>query len=96
MTCAAPLALIDVVVNCACPLLNVTGLPEFTLSTWNCTVPVGVLDDGAFADTVAVKVTGSPNTVGLFEVTMPVVVEPWFTVRGNADEVLPAKFVSPP
>ena len=31
---------------------------------------------GAFADTVAVKVTLSPNTVGLFEVLTAVVVVP--------------------
>jgi hypothetical protein len=54
----------------ALTLANVTGEPKLLPSTLNCTVPTGV----AVADTVAVKVTDSPNTDGFFDELTTVVV----------------------
>ena len=75
MACPA-LTLSDGVLNWAWPLTRVTGPPLSTPSTWNWTVPVGVEVAGAFGETVAVKVTFSLCTVGLFEVVTCVVVLP--------------------
>ena len=47
----------DEVVNVAEPLLSATGDPRLPAPSLNCTVPVGVPEPGASADTVAVKVT---------------------------------------
>ena len=44
------------------------------------TVPVGVPLPGAAAITVAVNVTGWPNTEGLAEAVTTVLVPSWFTV----------------
>ena len=78
------LTLSDEVVNWAWLPLKVTGEPASTPSTWNWTVPVRVVVAGAFADTVAVKVTLSPKTVGLFAVLTAVVVVPWLMVTVSA------------
>ncbi len=45
-----------VVVNVACPLLRVTGLPTFNPLSSNCTVPVGAAAPVAASRTFAVKV----------------------------------------
>src|ERR1700674_751052 len=82
MVCAPTLS--DEVVSWAFPVLSrVTGLPKFTLSTRNWTVPVGVVVAGAFGETVAVKVTLSPNTVGVFDVVTAIVVVPLVTVTDS-------------
>jgi len=52
------------------------------------TVPVGVPDPGATALTVAVKVTGWPNTEGVREVARAVVVLALLTVCVTVEEVL--------
>ncbi len=84
------------VLNAAVPLLNVTGDPRLLPPSWNCTVPVGVPDPGAIADTVAVKVTDWPLTDGLlFEITV-VKVLAWLTVCVGNEPVPPVKLVSPP
>jgi hypothetical protein len=71
-------------VNVAVPLESMTGPPETTLSTRNCTVPVGVAPAAVppFA-TVAVNVTAVPlvTEVALavrvvVEITVPVVPAP--------------------
>ncbi len=68
MLCAPPDK--DEVVNVAKPLLKVTGEPRLVPPSLNCTLPVGVPEPGATADTVAVNVTDCPNTEGLlFELT---------------------------
>ncbi len=68
MLCAPPDK--DEVVSVAEPLLKVTGEPRLVPPSLNCTLPVGVPEPGATADTVAVKVTDCPNTEGLlFELT---------------------------
>ena len=48
----------------AVPLLRVTSEPRLLPPSLNCTVPVGVPEPGGTAKTVAVKVTGWPNTEG--------------------------------
>src|SRR6266446_9671251 len=93
--------LIDEVVSWALPVLSkVTGLPKFTLSTRNWTVPVGVVVAGAFGETVAVKVTLSPNTVGVLDVLRDIAVVPWLTVTDSFASPhapdAPALFTSPP
>jgi hypothetical protein len=90
------LTLSELVLNCAWPLTRVTGPPLSTPSTWNWTEPVGVVVAGALGETVAVKVTFSPKTVGLFEVASVEVVLPWTTLSVKAGEVLLLKFESPP
>src|ERR1700686_224491 len=96
-----PPTLRDEVVSWAFPVLSrATGLPTFTLSTRNWTVPVGVVVAGEFGETVAVKVTLSPNTVGLFDVITVIVVAPLVPVTDSfalphAPDA-PALFVSPP
>ena len=63
------------VCSIAWPLVSrATGEPEFAPSITNCTEPVGTANDGAFADTVAVKVTFWPRMAGVVsEVTVVVV-----------------------
>ena len=60
------------------------------------TVPVGVPPPGLFAVTVAVKVTDCPDTDGLAEELIDVVVPAFFTIWLNGLEVLPVKVASPP
>ena len=59
------------------------------------TVPVGVPAPGATAPTVAVKITGWPNTVGFGEETRVVVVLALLTVWVRLGEVLVLKLPSP-
>jgi hypothetical protein len=63
------------------------------------TVPVGppaAVVPGAFAVTVAVKVTDWPDDDGLAEEVTVMLVLAWPTVRLNAAELLAAKLLSPP
>jgi hypothetical protein len=53
-----------VVLVCACPPLNATGLPRLEPFALNCTFPAGVPPPGAVAVTVAVNVTFWPNADG--------------------------------
>src|SRR6185369_10092559 len=64
----------------ALPPLRLTGVPKSDPSILNCTVPLGVPDPGTLALTVAVNVTGWPNTDGLADELTTVVVPSWFTV----------------
>jgi hypothetical protein len=64
----------------ALPPLKLTGEPKSDPSILNCTVPLGVPDPGTLALTVAVNVTGWPNTDGLADELTTVVVPSWFTV----------------
>src|SRR5262245_12802671 len=59
------------------------------------TEPVGVPLAGTATFTVAVNVTGRPNTAGLMEEATTVVVGPGATVSVSAGEVLGATFPSP-
>jgi hypothetical protein len=93
ITCEA-LTLSELVLKLATPLVRGTGPPLSTPSTWNWTSPVGAVLAGGAGETVAVKVTFSPNTVGLFEVVTVVVVLPLLTVSVKGDDVLLAKFPS--
>jgi hypothetical protein len=61
------------VVSVATPPLAV-AVPSVVLPSKNVTDPVGVAVAGATGDTVAVKVTGWPNTDGLAELRNAVVV----------------------
>src|SRR3954468_2862473 len=54
-------------------------VPKLVPSAENWTLPVGVPAPGAVAVTVAVNVTGSPNTVGDSAETTVVVVPAWLT-----------------
>ena len=58
-------------------------------------MPVRVPAPGATGLTVAVKVTGWPNTDGLAEEATVVVVSAWFTVCVTTPEVLVLKLASP-
>src|SRR5260370_39790356 len=62
------------------PPVRPTGPPTLTLSTANCSVPVGVPAAGPRAVIVTEKVTGWPNTDGLGAATTVDVVEAWLTV----------------
>ena len=83
------------VAKVAVPLLS-GPVPKVVAPSLKVTVPVGVPEPGADAVTVAVKVTDCPNTDGFCELMTAVVLPPWFTVCVSVDDVLPAKFVSPP
>ena len=81
------------VVNVAFPPLSVP-VPSVVAPSLKVTVPVGVPEVAGF--TVAVKVTDWPNPDGFMEEATEVVEAALFTVCVKTDEVLPAKFVSPP
>jgi hypothetical protein len=59
------------------------------------TEPVGVPPPGATAATVAVNVTDSPNTDGLFDEARLVLLVALLTVCGSAGDVLDRKVVLP-
>ena len=65
------------------------------LSATNWTVPVGVPPPGAVAVTVAVNVTGSPNTVVVISETTVVVVSAASTVWKKTPDVPALKLPSP-
>src|SRR3981081_2014922 len=66
-----------------------------TPPSWNVTVPVGTPAPGAFAETVATKVTAWPETEGLTDELRLVVVESWLTVCVRGAEALARKLASP-
>src|SRR5207247_821350 len=70
-------------------------LPMLTPPSLNVTVPVGVPTPGDTADTVAVKVTAWPNTVGLMSDTTVVLVAALLTVCNRSLELLALKLPSP-
>lgn len=74
---------------------NVTAAPKFEPSILNWTVPVGVPEPGATALTVAVKVTGWPETEVLSEELIVVDVFALLTAWVKFAEVLPLKLPSP-
>jgi hypothetical protein len=76
------------------PLASVAE-PSEVVPLKNWTVPVGVPAPGATAATVAVSVTGWPNTGVVVEGINVVLVVDWATVTVTAVEVLGAKFESP-
>jgi hypothetical protein len=72
-----------------------TGEPKGTLSTTNCTEPVGcAVEPAELSVTVAVKVTDCPETDGLDDESTPVDVLAEFTVCDTPAEVLALKFPS--
>src|SRR6266446_9539513 len=88
---------VQVAVSCV-PWLSVwVPQPEMVVPpTLKLTVPVGMPDPLPVTLTVAVKVTGWPNTDGLIEEATVVLVEALFTVWVKLGDVLPVKFGSPP
>ena len=83
-------------VNVACPEELSEPVPRTVVPSRKVTVPVGTPDPGAFAVTVAVKVTLWPEIDGLADETIVVVVLAWPTVCVKAAEVLTVKLASPP
>src|SRR6266567_9594900 len=79
------------------PPERLTGDPMSTPSTPNCTWPLGAPAPGASGPTVAVKVTGWPNTEGVWEEARPSAVSAFDTVwpPGNTP-ALGAKLTEPP
>lgn len=71
-------------------------VPSVVVPSLKVTVPVGVPAPGASAFTIAVNVTGCPNTEGLVELASDVVVLAVFTVCVKIAEVLVAKLLLPP
>jgi hypothetical protein len=61
----------------------------------NVTVPVGVPAAGAVAVTIAVYITGCPDTEGSTDDVSIVVVVPWLTVSMRIGDVEPVKLESP-
>src|SRR5436309_10147064 len=84
------------VTNVAWPEPSRVPVPRVLEPSLKVTVPVGVPAAGLFAVTVAVKVTGCPDTDGLIEELTDVAVLAFFTVWVSALEVLPVKVASPP
>ena len=70
-------------------------VPKSVPSAENCTWPVGVPAPGAVAVTVAVNVTGSPNTVGDIAETTVVVVSAASTDWKKVPDVPALKLSSP-
>ncbi len=87
----------DVEIVAISPFNSLTDAPNGILPLKNDTVPVGVPAPGAFADTVAVKVTDWPKTDGLADDVTTVVVSALLTVWVSADvPELPEWVESPP
>ena len=76
------------VVNIAWPEPFSVPVPRVLRPSLKVTVPVGVPAPGLFAATVAVKVTGCPNTDGWTEEVSPVVVPGRVVVVVDADVVV--------
>ena len=76
------------VVNIAWPEPFSVPVPRVLRPSLKVTVPVGVPAPGLFAATVAVKVTGCPNTDGWTEEVSPVVVPGSVVVVVDADVVV--------
>jgi len=64
--------------NAVTPFVNVS-VPSKVVPLKNAIVPVGTPAPGATALTVALKMAGCPNTVGLMAETIAFVVAAWFT-----------------
>jgi len=82
-------------VNAACPFASSVTICNTVLLSRNVTEPEAVPDPGALTETVAVKVTGWPATVGSAEDVSAVVVASLFTVWVK-DVELAEKLASPP
>ena len=80
--------------NVAVPPLS-APVPRLAVPSLNVTVPVGVPEPGAFAETVAVNVTDWPKSDGLADESTAVVVESLLTICVNDGDALPAKFALP-
>ena len=79
----------------ACPVESTATVPRIDFPALNVTVPLGVPEPGAFAVTVAVKVTDCPEFDGLSEDTTPVEVLSLLTVWVIGAEVVGVKLPSP-
>ena len=78
------------------PLPLSVPVPSVVVPSLNVTLPVAAPVAGASTLTVAVKVTGWPTSVGVWEEASAVELEPGPTFCVTADEVLPVKLASPP
>ena len=72
------------------------AVPRVTAPSTKLTIPVGVPEPGTTADTVAMKVTDWPNTVGFKEDAVVAELLALLTVCVMAAEVPVAKLLSPP
>ena len=77
------------------PALNVTE-PRVPVPSVKVTVPVGVPEPGGFTVTLAVNVTGWPQTDGLALELRVVVVGTWLPTAWRTLPVLVRKLPSPP
>src|SRR5262249_25000953 len=87
----------DVTVSLALPLLSRLLVPSsllLSVRSMKVTLPLGARVLGESGLTVAVKVTGSPKTVGLFDVETLVVVVPWLT-DSHVPSLAPLKLTLP-
>ena len=89
-----PVPRVDVV-NEACPVASSVTVASFLWPSLNVIVPDGMPPPGAFALTVAVKVTDWPFTAGFREEVRDVVLLSLLTVWFSAVEVLVLKFPLP-
>src|SRR4051812_1793992 len=71
-------------------------LPMVVAPSLNVTDPVGVPAPGAVAETVAVKMTCCPKTLGFAEEASAIPVKALLTVCATAEEVEPTKSELPP
>ncbi len=62
------------------PLVTATGTPRFAPPSLNCTVPAGV---STAEETIAVKVTACPDSEGLSDDAMAVVVVAFAMTRAS-------------
>ena len=85
----------ELLVKVAWPELSVP-VPKVAAPSLNVTVPPGIPLPGATGLTVAVNVTGWPDTDGVTEEPTATVVPAALTVWLSAEEVLELKLVSPP
>ena len=83
------------VVNVAWPEASSVPVARTEPPSSKRTVPVGVPEPEPAALTVAVKVTGWPETEGLEEELTVVVLLSWLTTWVNVEDVLVVKSVSP-
>src|SRR5262249_15422128 len=99
MACGLPATVRVLVVKLAVvtppEVVTLTGPPELTPSTANCTVPVGVPAPEPVTATVAVKVTAWLGADGLTEDVTVVLVVALLTVWLKVALVPPAKVASP-
>jgi len=84
------------VLSVATPEPSSIPVPSVVEPSMNVTVPVGTPEPGALAATVAVNVTDCPKTEGMADDETELVVADWFTDCDSVEDVLVAKFASPP